>query len=63
MSLVTTYKKNVILRTDVLEVQMILKKKDYFATRYSLIPDLQLDFASIQGITKEKKFMNWLLSF
>ena len=42
---------------------MILKKKDYFATRYSLIPDLQLDFASIQGITKEKKFMNWLLSF
>lgn len=54
MSLVTTYKKNVILRTDVLEVQMILKKKDYFATRYSLIPDLQLDFASIQGITKEK---------
>ena len=63
MSLVTTYKKNVILRTDVLEVQMILKKKDYFATRYSLIPDLQLDFASNQGITKEKKFMNWLLSF
>lgn len=42
---------------------MIYKKRDYFATRYSLIPDLQLDFDSLQGLTKEDKFMNWLLSF
>lgn len=42
---------------------MIEKKKDYFATRYSLIPDLQLDFGSLQGLTKEDKFLDWLLSF
>lgn len=42
---------------------MLEKQKDYFATRYSLIPDSQLDFDSIQGVTKEDKFMNWLTSF
>ena len=31
---------------------MIEKKKDYFATRYSLIPDLQLDFGSLQGLSE-----------
>ena len=42
---------------------MLEKQKDYFATRYSLIPDSQLDFESIKGISKETKFMNWLTSF
>lgn len=42
---------------------MLEKQKDYFATRYSLIPDSQLDFDSVQGVTKEDKFMNWLTSF
>lgn len=42
---------------------MLEKQKDYFATRYSLIPDSQLDFDSVKGVTKEDKFMNWLTSF
>lgn len=39
------------------------KQKDYFITRYSLIPDAQMDIAATLGITKEMKFNEWLLSF
>lgn len=39
------------------------KSKEYFITRYSLIPDKQIDFDTLNGITKEEKFMNWLLTF
>jgi hypothetical protein len=42
---------------------MLEKTKDYFVTRYSLIPDIQLDLDSFCGITKEKKFLDWLMSF
>ena len=39
------------------------KQKEYFITRYSLIPDAQIDIATLTGITKEEKFYEWLLSF
>lgn len=39
------------------------KKKEYFITRYSLIPDAQIDLESFTGISKEEKFLNWMLSF
>lgn len=42
---------------------MLEKTKDYFVTRYSLIPDIQLDLDSFCGTTKEKKFLDWLMSF
>ena len=39
------------------------KEIDYFITRYSLIPDRQIDFESFMGVTKEQKFLDFLLSF
>lgn len=39
------------------------KEKEYFITRYSLIPDVQIDLESYSGTTKEAKFINWLNSF
>lgn len=39
------------------------KQKDYFITRYSLIPDKQLDIETAIGISKEMKFMDWIMSF
>lgn len=39
------------------------KQKDYFITRYSLIPDKQIDIDTAIGISKESKFMDWLMSF
>lgn len=39
------------------------KQKEYFITRYSLIPDAQIDIATLTGTTKEEKFYEWLLSF
>lgn len=36
---------------------------EYFVTRYSLIPDAQIDIETASGVTKEEKFMNWLNSF
>ncbi len=39
------------------------KRVDYFITRYSLIPDTQIDIETAAGISKEQKFMEWLLSF
>ncbi len=41
----------------------IEKQKDYFITRYSLIPDIQIDLDTINGITKEDKFTDWLMTF
>lgn len=38
-------------------------KHEYFVTRYSLIPDAQIDIETASGITKEEKFLNWLNSF
>lgn len=43
---------------------MLLEKtKEYFITRYSLVPDSQIDLASLAGVTKEQKFYNWISSF
>lgn len=39
------------------------KQKDYFITRYSLIPDTQIDIDTAIGISKEMKFNDWLMSF
>lgn len=39
------------------------KSKEYFITRYSLIPDTQIDFDTFNGVTKEEKFVNWLVTF
>lgn len=39
------------------------KQKEYFITRYSLIPDTQIDIDTMVGITKEDKFMEWIMTF
>ncbi len=39
------------------------QRKEYFITRYSLIPDNQIDLDTILGKTKEDKFMDWLMTF
>lgn len=39
------------------------RQKDYFITRYSLIPDRQLDIDTAMGVSKEMKFMDWITSF
>ena len=39
------------------------KQKVYFIARYSLIPDTQIDFDTVTGITKEDKFLSWLITF
>lgn len=39
------------------------KQKDYFITRYSLIPDVQIDLDTAMGTTKEEKFLDWLMTF
>ena len=39
------------------------QRKEYFITRYSLIPDNQIDLDTILGKTKEDKFMDGLMTF
>lgn len=39
------------------------KMVEYFIARYSLILDNQIDLETATGITKEEKFLSWLLSF
>lgn len=39
------------------------KQKEYFITRYFLIPDNQIDIDTMFGITKEDKFMDWIMTF
>ena len=39
------------------------KLSEYFITRYSLIPDNQVDLDTFVGITKEQKFLDWLITF
>lgn len=38
------------------------KQRDYFITRYSLIPDAQIDLDTTVGITKEDKFLAWIIN-
>lgn len=39
------------------------KNKEYFITRYSLVPDSQIDLDTLSGVTKEQKFYNWINNF
>lgn len=33
------------------------KNKEYFITRYSLVPDSQIDLDTLSGVTKNKNFI------